>query len=276
MQSKTLMVVGMHRSGTSLITNWLHRCGLQIGEHLLEAGEGNVEGHFEDVEFLKIHEEILESNDFPSTGYVYNREIDVSVYQLEKLKSIIKVKNQLYEQWGWKEPRTCLFLDLYRELLPDSKYLVIMRDYGSVVNSMLRRDFALLEDKYLARKAFQRFVWTYIRRGNRIKKFYRNNAESYLKVWIEYNEHILSMLEKLSEKDYIVINYSLLEKCDKQVFSSLTTTWRFALKYFSFKDVYNKSLISDPIDITPLINDKVLLVKAHAIEGEFEKYMKAY
>ncbi len=276
MQSKTLMVVGMHRSGTSLITNWLYRCGLQIGEHLLEPGEGNVEGHFEDVEFLKIHEEILESNDFPLTGYVYNREIDVSVYQLEKLKSIIKVKNQLYEQWGWKEPRTCLFLDLYRELLPDSKYLVIMRDYGSVVNSMLRRDFALFEDKYLARKAFQRFVWTYIRRGNRIKKFYRDNAEPYLKVWIEYNEHILSMLEKLSEKDYIVINYSLLEKCDKQVFSSLTTTWRFALNYFSFKDVYNKSLISDPIDITPLINDKVLLVKAHAIEEEFEKYIKAY
>jgi hypothetical protein len=270
------MVVGMHRSGTSLITNWLYRCGLQIGEHLLEPGEGNVEGHFEDVEFLKIHEEILESNDFPSTGYVYNREIDISVYQLEKLKSIIKVKNQLYEQWGWKEPRTCLFLNLYRELLPDSKYLVIMRDYGSVVNSMLKRDFALFEDKYLSRKAFQRFVWIYIRRGNRIKKFYRDNAESYLKVWMEYNEHILSMLEKLPEKDYIVINYSLLEKCDKQVFSSLTTTWRFALEYFSFKDVYNKSLISNPIDITPLINDKVLLVKAHAIEGEFEKYMRAY
>lgn len=276
MQSKTLMVVGMHRSGTSLITNWLYRCGLQIGEHLLEPGEGNVEGHFEDIEFLKMHEEILESNDFPATGYVYNREIDVSVYQLEKLKSIIKVKNQLYEQWGWKEPRTCLFLDLYRELLPDSKYLVIMRDYGSVVNSMLRRDFALFEDKYLSRKAFQRFVWIYIRRGARRKRFYHDNAEPYLKVWIEYNEHILSMLEKLPEKDYIVINYSLLEKCDKQVFSSLTTTWRFALKYFSFKDVYNKSLISDPIDITPLINDKVLLVKAHAIEEEFEKYMKAY
>ncbi len=151
-----------------------------------------------------------------------------------------------------------------------------MRDYGSVVNSMLRRDFALFEDKYLSRKAFQRFVWTYIRRGKRRKRFYHDNAKSYLKVWIEYNEHILSMLEKLPEKDYIVINYSLLEKCDKQVFSSLTTTWRFALEYFSFKDVYNKSLISDQIDITPLINDKMLLIKAQAIEAEFEKYMKAY
>ena len=45
----------MHRSGTSLISNWLHHCGLQLGEHLLEAGNGNEEGHFEDVEFLRMH-----------------------------------------------------------------------------------------------------------------------------------------------------------------------------------------------------------------------------
>ena len=49
----------MHRSGTSLITNWLSRCGLEIGERLAAGNAGNVEGHFEDVEFLKLHEEIL-------------------------------------------------------------------------------------------------------------------------------------------------------------------------------------------------------------------------
>ncbi|WP_426670367.1 sulfotransferase [Mucilaginibacter sp. McL0603] len=276
MQSKTLMVVGMHRSGTSLITNWLHRCGLQIGEHLLEPGKGNVEGHFEDVQFLRIHEEILISNDFPSSGYVYDKKIDISIYHLERLKSVIKVKNQLYKQWGWKEPRTCLFLDLYRELLPDSKYLVIMRDHGSVVHSMLKRDFALFENKYLSRKLFQRLVWLYFRRGNRRKKFYQNNAECYLKIWIEYNEHILNMLEDLPVKDYIVINYSLLGKHDKKVFSALTKTWQFALNYFPFKEVYNKSLISKPVDISPFIHDSALLVKAKNIEQEFEKYIRDY
>jgi hypothetical protein len=276
MQSKTLMVVGMHRSGTSLITNWLYRCGLQIGEHLLEPGRGNVEGHFEDVEFLKIHEEILTSNDFPSTGYVFDKGIDISLYHLEKLKGVIKVKNQLYKQWGWKEPRTCLFLDLYRELLPNSKYLVIVRDHGSVVHSMLKRDFALFEDKYLSRKIFQRLVWIYFRRSRRRKKFYKSNTESYLKVWIEYNEHILNMLEELPVKDYIVISYSLLEKYDKQVFSSLTKTWRFALKYFSFKEVYKKNLISKPVDISSFIHDSELLIKAKSIEQEFEKYIKVY
>jgi hypothetical protein len=276
MQSKTLMVVGMHRSGTSLITNWLHRCGLQVGENLVEAGKGNVEGHFEDVEFLKMHEEILTSNDFPSTGYVYHQEIDISAYHLEKLKSILKVKNQRYRQWGWKEPRTCLFLNLYRELLPQSKYLVIVRDYPSVVNSMLKRDFGLFEGRYLIRRKFQRMVWTYLRRKRRLQKFYRDNAESYLKVWIEYNEHILGILQELPAEDYVVVNYSLLEKCDKQVFSFLTDTWKFALKYFSFKEVYKKSLLSQVVDIHPFIHNSALLTKAKSIEDDFKGYIKAY
>ena len=273
MQSKTLMVVGMHRSGTSLISNWLYRCGLHLGEHLLEAGQGNIEGHFEDVEFLKMHEEILTSNSFPPTGYVYDKVIDISVYQLEKLKSVIRVKNQLYKQWGWKEPRTCLFLDLYRELLPNSKYLVIIRDYGSVVHSLLKRDFTSFEEKYLSRKLPQRLVWRYFRRDRNKQKFYKDHTEYYLKVYIEYNEHILNALKDLSPEDYVVVNYSMLEKSDKEVFSFLTDKWRFKLNYFSFKDVYNKNLMSNPFNVDTFINDSTLITKAIEIEEELKKHI---
>jgi hypothetical protein len=274
MQSKTLMVVGMHRSGTSLITNWLQRCGLQVGEKLAGADIGNVDGHFEDVEFLRMHEEILVSNDLDPKGLVYDKEIDINVYQREKLKSVIKVKNQRYKQWGWKEPRTCLFLKLYRELLPGSKYLVIVRDYPAVVNSLLKRHFGHIDKKYLARGRFSRFVWLTFRCNRRKRKFYSENTEYYLKVWIDYNEHILSMLAELSPEDYMVVNYSQLKKSDTQVFSLLTNTWRFALKYFSFKDVYKEELISSTVDLYPFITDYSLLSKAKTVEDEFKKYMK--
>jgi hypothetical protein len=68
----------------------------------------------------------------------------------------------------------------------------------------------------------------------------------------------------------------LLEKCDEQVFSFLTNTWQFALQYFSFKDVYNKNLISNVIDIDPFINDRALLFKAKSVEDDFKRYMRAY
>ncbi|MGZ3766839.1 MAG: sulfotransferase [Mucilaginibacter sp.] len=273
MQSKTLMVVGMHRSGTSLITNWLYRCGLQVGEHLVEANDGNVEGHFEDVEFLRMHEEILASNDLSMAGMVYDKEINISVYQIEKLKSVIKIKNRRYKQWGWKEPRTCLFLDTYRELLPQSKYLVIVRDYTSVVNSLLKREFGAIERKYFSRGLFGRFIWTKFRRYRRKQKYYRDNAERFLKVWIEYNEHILSTLKVLAPEDYLVINYALLEEFDQQVFFCLTKKWRFALQYFSFKEVYKENLISGTIDLSPFISDKELLSKAKNLQNAFEQYI---
>lgn len=276
MQSKTLMVVGMHRSGTSLISNWLYRCGLQLGEHMLEAGNGNVEGYFEDVEFLRMHEEILASNDFPANGYVYNKVIDISVYQLEKLKSIIKVKNQLYRQWGWKEPRTCLFLDLYRELLPNSKYLVIVRDYAAVVYSLLKRDFADYEQKYLRRKRLQRLFWLYLRRRKTARKFYKTHAEDYLKVYIEYNQHILNTLKELPSEDYMVVNYSLLEKSDKEVFSFLTGKWHFKLQYHEFNEVYKKNLMSKAFDVDAYIDDKELIVKAIGITKELKSYITTH
>ena len=275
MQSKTLMVVGMHRSGTSLIANWLQRCGLQVGEKLAGPNIGNVDGHFEDVEFLRMHEEILVSNDLDPTGLVYDKEIDVNVYQREKLKSVIKVKNQRYKQWGWKEPRTCLFLKLYRELLPGSKYLVIVRDYPAVVNSLLKRDFTFVDKKYSTRGRFTRFLWSSYKRDREKRKFYNEHTEYYLKVWIDYNEHILSMLAELSPEDYMVVNYLQLKKNDAQVFSLLTNTWRFALKYFSFKDVYKEEMISNTVDLYPFITDHSLLSKAKNVEDEFKKYMKA-
>jgi hypothetical protein len=277
MQSKTLIVVGMHRSGTSLITNWLNRCGLQIGESLLGDAPSNVDGHFEDLEFLKIHQEILESNNLPSSGLIDddNKKIDISIYQMEKLKSIINIKNKLYTQWGWKDPRTCLFLDTYRELFSKSKYLVIVRDYPSVINSLLKRDFAEIERKYEHRGFFTRKIWAYFKRNRRKQKFYSENAEYYLKVWIAYNEHILNMLKDLLPEDYVVLNYSLLKECDRKIFTLLTDTWGFALRYFSFNDVFKGSLLSKPIDLNPYINNKALLSEAESLENAFKPYINA-
>jgi len=275
MQSRTLIIAGMHRSGTSLITNWLHHCGLQVGECLLEANESNKDGHFEDVEFLKIHEEILAGNGLTPSGLIFDKELKVSEYQLEKLKAIIRVKMRHFNQWGWKEPRTCLFLDTYHDLLPGAKYLIIVRDYLSVVNSLLKRVFDDMDRSYKRRSFFTRLKWTLFRKAQKRRKLYHTQAEYYVKVWIEYNLHILNMLRLLRSEEYLVVNYSLLQKNDKQVFNYLKTIWGFDLKYFSFRNVYKESLISRVADLEPFIKDASLLAEAKNIENEFKKYIMA-
>lgn len=263
----------MHRSGTSLITHWLNECGLNLGETFLGAGRGNTDGHYEDIEFLKLHEEILNDNKLPSSGLTEAHDIEISLYHKEKLKSIIKVKNKLYNQWGWKDPRTCLFLDTYKELIPDARYLIIIRDYKAVVSSLLQRDFQDFEKKYLARTYLKRMYWLKYQRKRRLQEFYNDRAEHYLKVWIAYNREILKNVQNLPKHAYVMLNYSMLKSNDANVCSFLNKRWNLSLKYFKFKDVYKEKMISEHVDTDSYIFNKSLLRQAHQLQKNLDNYM---
>jgi hypothetical protein len=264
----------MHRSGTSLITNWLFHCGLQVGENLVGASAANKEGHYEDVEFLRMHEEILAANDYPPSGLIHHRAVSLSEYQLEKLRVIIQLKERHFAQWGWKEPRTCLFLDVYHELIPRANYLVIVRDHAAVVNSLLKRDFDLIDAQYRHRGLFTRMRWNLLRRDRKRKRLYQKTADDYLQVWIDYNERILDLLDSIDGADYLVLNYALLETRDREVFSFLTQVWGFELLYYPFEKVYKKGLMSAKNEIDPFIRDKGLITIAREIEERYKTYMR--
>ncbi|HZX74061.1 MAG TPA: hypothetical protein VFE57_06560, partial [Cyclobacteriaceae bacterium] len=67
--NKILVVTGMHRSGTSVVTQWLQQCGLHVGDELLGAGIGNSVGHFEDVDFLRAHSDFLKRRRLAEKGF---------------------------------------------------------------------------------------------------------------------------------------------------------------------------------------------------------------
>jgi hypothetical protein len=275
MENKTLIILGMHRSGTSLITNWLHNCGLEVGERLLGPGIGNVEGHFEDVEFFRMHEEILKDNNLTDSGLTDGAIEHISCYQKEKIKTIISIKNQLFEEWGWKDPRTCLFLDLYKEVLPDANYLVILRDFQSVIISLLKRKFAEFDLWYDTKKGYlSKMNWRIVKRNHEFEKFCRQNAEFFLKVWIFYNERILECIKNLSPEKYIVLNYNMLKVKDGEVINYLNDHWHFSLHYSEFSNVFKPNLFSKPFDVAHYIHDRTLIDKAIELEHNLECYIK--
>ena len=67
--SAPLVLCGMHRSGTSLTASLLATAGLHLGEDLLAASSGNQRGHFEDLEILTFHRNVLVANGLLSEGY---------------------------------------------------------------------------------------------------------------------------------------------------------------------------------------------------------------
>jgi hypothetical protein len=59
--SDVVMVLGMHRSGTSAVAGALTKLGGGLPKHLMPANPSNARGFFESVAFMNFHDELLES-----------------------------------------------------------------------------------------------------------------------------------------------------------------------------------------------------------------------
>ena len=56
---KTVVVLGMHRSGTSMIASILNKLGVSMGKVMLGKTPSNPLGHFEDKDFYNLNRKIL-------------------------------------------------------------------------------------------------------------------------------------------------------------------------------------------------------------------------
>ena len=64
-----IIITGMHRSGTSLTASLLQSAGVKIGDRLMGKGTGNSQGHFEDLDFVEFHQQVLESQGLNIAGW---------------------------------------------------------------------------------------------------------------------------------------------------------------------------------------------------------------
>nr|WP_315395077.1 sulfotransferase [uncultured Duganella sp.] len=274
MGNDVLVIAGMHRSGTSLLTHWLHYCGLQVGERLVGADTGNVEGHFEDEDFFQLHQQILLDNGAHPDGLHPPEALVPSARELAGMRSLIAARNSSHAQWGWKEPRTCLFLDAYAALLPQAKYLVLLRDYREVVHSLLKRDFALLDNRYQAKSWPYRVAWKCFYRSIRLARHRRKHRQRYLQAWVVYNRMILRTLDQLPAHRYLVVSYTSMQSQCAEVFSYLSSRWSFRLRYKEFASVYRSELISRKADVAPIAVDAGLLAEARQVGARLQDYLQ--
>ncbi|MDY6802888.1 MAG: glycosyltransferase [Cyanobacteriota bacterium] len=168
---KAFLISGMHRSGTSLTASLLQKAGINIGKKLVGPEYGNIKGHFENIDFVKYHQEILRSQNIDDLGSNLLDEQEIVIGEKEKKRGrqLIKKHQKGKDLWGWKDPRTTLFLDLWLELLPYANFIFIFRSPWEVVDSLYRRstDENLVESPEVAVKMWQLY-------NRRILKFNQN------------------------------------------------------------------------------------------------------
>ena len=133
-----IIMTGMHRSGTSLTASLLQSGGIHIGDRLMGDDTGNAKGHFEDLDFVEFHQNVLQSQGISVAGWTEQNQIQVQPQYLAAAQNLISAR-QKHQLWGWKDPRTTLFLNFWSQLLPEAKYIFVYRSPWSVVDSLFRR-----------------------------------------------------------------------------------------------------------------------------------------
>jgi O-antigen biosynthesis protein len=150
-----LVIGGMHRSTTSLAASILTAAGLHLGDDLMGAGTGNEAGHFEDNDFYMLHQRILAANGLSLEGYTSAERIDVPATARDEAVAVLARRRAAGRPWGWKDPRTVLFLDFWADLLPEARWLFVVRPPWDVVDSLFRRG----DTAFRANPRFAAEVW---------------------------------------------------------------------------------------------------------------------
>jgi len=167
-----VVVGGMHRSGTSLLASLFEGAGVAMGDRLLGHGNGNEAGHFEDLDFQEFHERVLVGNGLTAEGFTSDATPVVPNVLLEEASHLIESRTRRGGLWGWKDPRTILFLDFWNDLLPDAKHVFVFRSPWEVIDSFFRRGDPA-------------FVY---------------NPPHAVRVWLHYNRLILKFVSRHPER----------------------------------------------------------------------------
>ena len=149
---KCIVVIGMHRSGTSMITKALETLGVHLGEQLLPAAEDNQKGFYEDKSIVDLNDRILE---YAGMTWYSVSEYPFSVLESEQGRAfekeameIISSRLRTHPVWGFKDPRCSRLLPFWQSIFAkldiEAEYLVVLRNPLDIAFSLKKRnDFKL-------------------------------------------------------------------------------------------------------------------------------------
>jgi hypothetical protein len=152
-----VMVVGMHRSGTSAVTRVINLLGVPLGrEDDIYTADDNPSGHWESNTLCDLNEMILHVFGGFDMGMPPMPRAWLQSRRAEYLRGVMRATfDDVYrcERWLWKDPRICLTLPLWRQVLDDFCVVFVVREADPVTRSLNRREgfpvvycYALWED----------------------------------------------------------------------------------------------------------------------------------
>jgi len=225
--NKPVIVIGMHRSGTTMLIKLLEKLGLFVGEKKRKNYESTF---FQDLNRWMLAQANA-SWDFPlNFNYVdefYTQQaIRVCKMHIEGLRRYQYLGRKLMLKysslsdidfaWGWKDPYNTVTIDIWKRIFPEAKIIHIYRNPLDVALSLQKREQARQQNFALdKRKRFREQTldkrWAY-------NQSYRIlHLEEGVNLWEEYIQ-LATQAEKNYQADFLSIRYEdLLENPENQL-----------------------------------------------------------
>ena len=147
---RVIAVVGMHRSGTSLVTRGLDALGVELGGNLaVESAPDNVKGHWEDRDVFEFNKRLLAALALdwdvvePGDGALMGASSLAPM--VAEGQALIGSKAAGHRAWAFKDPRTARLWPFWRRVLVGNaqfelSFVWVLRHPAAVAQSLMRRN----------------------------------------------------------------------------------------------------------------------------------------
>ena len=197
-----MLIIGAHRSGTTATARALHLLGLQLGQRL--------DSHHEPRAMQRLHEQYLEKTGaswhqpgpFLQSVVTAEGAHACAAYLQDQAHGdfprVLGYRNNLQgwwlrrrlrsgSAWGWKEPRTTLFVPFWLQVFPDALIVEIVRHPLAVAMSIRQRELKFRAKGDQPKTELDqldyclRLALTYVEAGERVQ----NCTQNYRRVRFE-------------------------------------------------------------------------------------------
>jgi len=189
MEFSSVLVLGMHRSGTSLLAGSLQKSGVYLGL-VAEEGKYNRKGSRENIEIRKFNERILTGRSFS-----WKNPPDETLYWTQDEKEagarLLKKHFDGENLWGMKDPRLIWTVEGWIQLLHNVHLIGVFRNPSLVADSLNQRSGSVNVSRSLG-----------------------------LKLWLSYNSELLRLKKKFN---FPLLHFGQIEHLQKEFFNPLAS-----------------------------------------------------